>query len=109
MATAIRICTLGVPVFRHGGLEVGERWSAVSDLDDKQRAALRDYHGRFIQVHPDDVAKLRELGLERKSTSRPLADLTTPTPTPPAPPAPTAAKPSTSPQTAALKGDRKER
>ncbi len=71
---AVRICTAGVPNFMHGGLEVGPGWSEVLRPTASQRAALRDYHGRFIQVHPADRDKLGELGLEFKDESAPLVE-----------------------------------
>lgn len=75
---AIRICTLGgIPAFRHDGLEVSERWSVLEtdEITDATRNALRDFHGRFIQVHTEDRDKLTaELGLAFVDVSEPLAE-----------------------------------
>lgn len=60
---AVRIATLGVPLFRVHDLEVNERWLAVKEVTDKQRASLVAHVGRYVQVHPEDVTKLGELGL----------------------------------------------
>lgn len=61
----LRICTLGVPLFRHGGLDVGEAWSDLDlkKLDKKQIASLRTFVGRFIQIHPADVGNVSAIGL----------------------------------------------
>lgn len=71
---AVRICTLGVPLFVHGGLEVGQRWQTLEKLDEKQRGTLRDFHGRFIQVHAEDVEKLGEFGLAFQDAGEKLVD-----------------------------------
>lgn len=72
---AIRICSLSVPRFMHGGLEVGDSWTPVENLTEKQRAALRDFHGRFIQVHPKDHAELEKIGLRFVDVSEKLAEI----------------------------------
>jgi hypothetical protein len=61
----MRICALGVEQFRHGGLEVGKNWTTVDvdTIDDRGRNTLRDYVGRFIQIHPSDIDQVAELGL----------------------------------------------
>lgn len=71
---SIRLCTLGVPLFRAGGLDLNQRWLALPTLSEKQRTALRDYHGRFIQVHPADIEKLGEFGLAFQNGGSPLVD-----------------------------------
>lgn len=62
----VRACTIGVPHFQHDGLVVGKGWTAldVDEMAPPARAALLAYTGRFVQIHPDDVAKLPEAGLE---------------------------------------------
>jgi hypothetical protein len=75
---AIRICALGVSGFRHDGLEVGERWAPVdpAGLSAAGRSTLRDFHGRFIQVHAEDRDKLpAAFGLAFVDANKPLADL----------------------------------
>jgi hypothetical protein len=75
----VRIATLSVPRFMHGGLEVNDRWSEFpATPTERERAALRDYHGRFIQVHPDDRDKLRELGLKFEDANAPLVEIPKP-------------------------------
>lgn len=70
---AVRISVLSVPLFRAGGLEVNTHWQAVgADAGDKVIAAIRDYHGRFLQVHPLDRDKLAELGLRFVDEHSPL-------------------------------------
>lgn len=61
----IRVCTLpGIPRFLPGnGLEFGESWVHLVALEAPERAALQQYVGRILRIHPDDVAKLGELGL----------------------------------------------
>ncbi|MGE0547609.1 MAG: hypothetical protein AB7O24_04295 [Kofleriaceae bacterium] len=71
----VRICALSVPLFSHAGLQVGERWMEVTSLPTAARDALRDYHGRFVRVHPDDRAKLAEIGLTFVANREPLRDL----------------------------------
>ncbi len=65
MPEPIRICALGVPGFRHDGLAVGARWSAIDpgQVTEKTRAALIAYTGKFVQIHPADVARLGDFGL----------------------------------------------
>lgn len=72
---AVRITALQVETFKNGGLEVGVGWVAHEKLNDRQRATLRDFHGRFIQVHPHDRDNLRELGLAFVDPHKPLEDL----------------------------------
>jgi hypothetical protein len=85
---SIRICTIGVPRFMHGGLEVGIRWAAVATFTESQRATLRDYHGRFIRVHPEDRGQLAEIGLRFETERKPLTELAPKNPAPTPPPAP---------------------
>lgn len=73
---AVRINAIPPNGFRHAGLVVGKGWQEVGKLDEKQRAALRDFHGRHIRIHPNDVAKLSELGLAFDGQNKPLKDLT---------------------------------
>lgn len=59
---AIRIATLGVPLFQHDGLVVNESWTPF-DPDTAAAAARKafvTYVGRFVQVHPADVAALEQ-------------------------------------------------
>lgn len=73
---SLRICALSVPAFMHGGLEVNERWSAFpADATERQLAALRDYHGRFIRIHPDDRGEVEKLGLAFVDEHSPLTDM----------------------------------
>jgi hypothetical protein len=72
----VRICTMGVPRFRLHDLEVREQWLPISTLTEKQRAALGQYHGQFVRVHPEDVTKLSELGFEFAGAKNPLRDVT---------------------------------
>lgn len=77
----IRIHSLrpGGAEFRDGGLVVGSRWTDLpAQLTDRQRGALRDHHGRFIGVHPEDLTELAELGLKFEADDRPLIDLRAP-------------------------------
>lgn len=60
---SIRICTLGVPLFRLHDLEVNEQWLAVEKFTEKQRASLVAHAGRFVQVHKGDAKELERLGL----------------------------------------------
>lgn len=61
----VRVCTIGVPAFRHDGLVVGKGWTALEleELAPAARAALVEYAGRFVQIHPDDVGELAAIGL----------------------------------------------
>ncbi len=62
----IRISTIGVPLFKHAGLVVTGSWSAleIEGLEPRARAALLQFTGRLIKIHPHDVAKLPGIGLE---------------------------------------------
>lgn len=62
--------------FRHAGLELdGTSWTPVEITTDSQRQALATYHGSHIQVHPDDVAELKAIGLSfGESQSNPQTD-----------------------------------
>jgi len=71
---AIRISALSVPRFRHGGIEVGPSWVEVKDPTPVQIATLREFHGRFIQVHRDDRAKLAGIGLRFEGPNKPLVE-----------------------------------
>jgi hypothetical protein len=81
----IRICTIDVPLFRHGGLEVGEAWAPldVAALAPAARAALVRHTGRLIRIHPHDVSKLAQLGLEL--SGKQLVELGAAAEAPPAP------------------------
>jgi hypothetical protein len=61
----VRISSHPVPRFCHDGLVVTEAWSAIDweAADEKVRAAVRKFHGRFLRTHPSDVAKWAEVGL----------------------------------------------
>jgi hypothetical protein len=95
---SVRICTIDVPRFSHGKvvreerpdptdprkrvtvivsdvLEVGTTWTDVGKPSDRQRAALRDFHGRFIKVHPDDLTNLSALGLRFVDETSPLEEI----------------------------------
>lgn len=74
--TTIRIKAIPTNGFRHGGLIAGKAWEPVpvTALTGKSRAALRDFHGRFVLVHQDDRAALAELGLAFKDAKGPLVD-----------------------------------
>jgi hypothetical protein len=98
MTPVIRISSRRAARFKNGGLEVVKgNWTTVKELDAKQRATLVEFHGRFIQVHPDDVAKLKHHGLAFVDADSPLADLKAPPKTEPAKGAAPAGKPSTTP------------
>lgn len=72
---ALRVCTLDdIPAFRHGGLVVGPRWAPLEKLKPAARDALRDFHGRFVRIHPEDIDQLREYGLAFKDKKSPLVD-----------------------------------
>jgi hypothetical protein len=72
----IRICARDVPRFMHGGLEVATTWIPFpSEPTLRQRETLRDFHGRFIQVHPEDRAALREHGLAFVDPHKPLVEV----------------------------------
>jgi hypothetical protein len=112
--TPIRIAVFGgVRRFMHGGIEVSENWRSVTlcnadgTPDEKQRAALRDYHGRFIQVHPSDRPALAKHGLVFVDPHSPLRDLRSPpAPEPePAPKNPKNPKPDAGGKTDAKKAD----
>lgn len=61
--------------FLHGDLDLhAERWTEV-EVTEKQRVAVRDFHGRYITVHPHDVERLKEFGLELVEPDKPLVDL----------------------------------
>jgi hypothetical protein len=79
---AIRINAIPPNGFRHSGLVVGKAWQDVGKLDEKQRTTLRDFHGRHIRIHPNDVAKLSELGLAFDGQNKPLKDSTAKKPGP---------------------------
>lgn len=51
--------------FRHAGFELdGKSWTPVEIVTDDQRQALCTYRGSHILLHPEDVAKLKALGIE---------------------------------------------
>lgn len=84
---AVRINAIPAGGFRHGGIVVGKAWIEIDATDGKQRATLREFHGRFIRIHPDDVTKLGELGLAFDGPKNPLVELTPTTTKPAAAPA----------------------
>ena len=47
-----------VPRFVDMGIATSTGWSPVDPADPNVRAFLERYVGRFVRVHPDDVAKL---------------------------------------------------
>lgn len=61
----MRLLAMNTPIFRHDGLAVGESWSEFdyAAADVKTQRAFRKYVGRFVRIHPGDVAELAELGL----------------------------------------------
>lgn len=61
----VRLATRGVPRFCHDGLVVTESWTEIdwATVDDKVRAAIVRFHGRFVMTHPLDVAKWADVGL----------------------------------------------
>jgi hypothetical protein len=63
---AIRICTIGVPRFVHDGFEAVSAWREFdfAKASEAAQQAFLDYHGQFVQVHPDDGAELARAGLE---------------------------------------------
>lgn len=76
MSRPVRICALGVPRFMHGGLEASATWTPIpTEPTTRQRETLRDFHGRFIQVHPEDRSALGEFGLAFIAQDKPLAEL----------------------------------
>ena len=64
----MRLTTIGIEFFQHDGLAVGRGWCEFdyAAADRKARAAMRDHVGRFVKIHPDDVAELGKLGLALK-------------------------------------------
>lgn len=63
----MRVVTLGaVPLFRHDGLVVTDRWTEinVAKLAKPARAALVQFTGQLVRVHPDDHGELADVGLE---------------------------------------------
>ncbi len=73
---------MGIRDFRHGGLVVGEKWTPVpTPLSEPARAALRDFAGRHIRIHPEDVKNLAEVGL--RSVDGKVSDLLDLAPTTP--------------------------
>lgn len=68
----IRVATIGAPLFQHDGLVVHAAWTEldVAKLEPKVRKALVDFTGHVVQIHPDDIGKLAELGLEQFVDSR---------------------------------------
>jgi len=61
----IRVTTLRVPRFCHDGLVVGGGWTELdlAAMAPPARQALVDHVGRFVQIHPEDVAHLADHGL----------------------------------------------
>lgn len=61
----IRMTALGVERFCHDGLVVDRGWAELdlATAPPAVRACFVEYTGRFIQIHPDDLGKLAELGL----------------------------------------------
>ena len=59
----IRMMSIGGPRFRHAKLKFGPGWAGydVAAMSDEQRAAVKEYLGRFIRVHPADEERLTEL------------------------------------------------
>ena len=96
---AIRVSAMSVPAFTHGKrvrkervverdgrdvvekyieadiLEVGSSWTVLDKPGPNARAALRDFHGRFVRVHPEDRTRLSELQLRYVDEFSPLVDL----------------------------------
>lgn len=63
----MRVVTLGsVPLFRHDGLVVTDRWTEVNvaKLSKPARAALMQFTGQLVRIHPDDHGALADAGLE---------------------------------------------
>lgn len=63
----IRLCTIGVPRFKHEGIEVAAVWREFNfaKAPKSARQALIDFAGRLVQIHPDDVPELAKNGLEQ--------------------------------------------
>lgn len=61
--------------FRHAGLELsGKTWLEV-EVTPERRETIRDFHGRYIIIHPDDRPRLkREFGLELVTNGEPLVE-----------------------------------
>jgi len=73
----IRVNAIPSTGFRHAGLVIGKAWVELEKLDEKQRAALRDFHGKHIRINPNDIDKLAEFGLAFKDAKSPLVEITT--------------------------------
>lgn len=78
----IRLASVA-PLFRTGGMDLGRSWTAHESLTTEQRNTLRDRHGRWIKVHPNDRDKLAALGLRMQTddaghpqNDRPLVEIT---------------------------------
>lgn len=64
--------------FKHGGVggfNLGRSWTGFESLTSAQRTILRDRHGRWIRVHPDDRVELERFGLRFVNGIDPLAEL----------------------------------
>jgi len=61
----MRLTSKNVEKFQHDGLVVDTGWSEFNyaKADAKAQESFRDHVGRLVQIHPDDVAQLAELGL----------------------------------------------
>jgi len=74
----IRLASAG-PLFKHGGkngFDLNRTWSKFESLTTEQRTILRDRHGRWIRIHPDDRGELEKLGLKFVGGQEPLGELT---------------------------------
>ena len=75
----IRLASVA-PRFKHGGkggIELGRAWTAFESLTPAQRDILRDRHGRWVRVHPDDRQALEKYGLRFVSGTGPLEQIET--------------------------------
>lgn len=71
----IRLASVA-PRFKHGDvIDLVRSWTEFQSLTDDQRALLRDRHGRWIRIHPDDRAELAQLGLRFVNGIDPLAEI----------------------------------
>ena len=68
----IRLAATSPQGFRHGGLVVGSSWTGFDRMTPDQIATMRDFHGKFLRVHPEDVVKLGAVGLAFKGAGEPL-------------------------------------
>jgi len=84
----IRAAAIGRRLFQADGIHVHDKWTKLEGAAATVRAFLLRYTPRYVRLHPEDAARLGELGLRLEggrvvdAKAPPAAPPPTPTPPP---------------------------